>query len=198
MQLMTPYTAFSGHRLVASGELVEVARQVKTVVDGDPQAAILFFDNTTSRQVEVDFRGSWEDVLSRLPVGEEQTAQNDKSSTPRPGRPKLGVVPREVTLLPRHWDWLATQRGGASVTLRRLVDEARRESAEKDKARAATESLDRFMNVMAGDLPHYEEASRAFYRKEQERFARIIEAWPEDVRRHALMLAAEVWKVSNS
>jgi len=106
-------------------------------------------------------------------------------------RPRLGVVAREITLLPRHWEWLAEQPGGASATLRRLVEDARR--SEQDRARRAGEALDRFMQAMAGDLPHYEEASRAYWRGERDRFDQLVETWPADVRDHARRLAAAAW-----
>ncbi len=71
------------------------------------------------------------------------------------GRPKLGVVAREVTLLPRHWDWLNAQPGGASVALRKLVEQARRANGDADRARAAREAAYHFMSAMAGDLPAF-------------------------------------------
>ncbi|MFY0534142.1 DUF2239 family protein [Nannocystis pusilla] len=42
-----------------------------------------------------------------------------------PGRPKLGVVSREVSLLPRHWEWLERQPSGSR---RRCADSSRRRS----------------------------------------------------------------------
>ncbi|MFT4268468.1 MAG: DUF2239 family protein, partial [Xenophilus sp.] len=109
------------------------------------------------------------------------------------GRPRLGVVAREVTLLPRHWDWLSRQPGGASVALRRLIDEARHSYAERDALRAAREAAYRFMTVMAGDLPGFEEAARALFAGERERFLARIEGWPGDVAAYAQKLAAPGW-----
>jgi len=180
-------TAFDGHRLIASGPLREVAFATKHAIDAGAKGPVLVFDDQTSLPVEIDFRGSADDVLSRLGL-----AQAAAEAAPRgPGRPRLGVVAREVTLLPRHWEWLAAQSGGASATLRRLVEEARR--SEQDRARLAGEALDRFMQAMAGDLPHYEEASRAYWRGERDRFGQLIETWPADVRDHARRLAATAW-----
>src|SRR3984957_11907417 len=107
-------------------------------------------------------------------------------STPRGrGRPKLGVVAREVTLLPRHWEWLATQPGGASVALRKLVEEARRTHADKDKIRKAQERAYHFMSAMAGDLPGFEEATRALFADNRSKFKETIGTWPVDVHDHA-------------
>lgn len=178
-------TAFDGHRLIASGPLRDVALATKRVIDAGAKGPVLVFDDQTSLPVEIDFRGTPDDVLSRLGLSTPEAAPRG------PGRPRLGVVAREVTLLPRHWEWLAAQPGGASATLRRLVDEARRGGA--DRARRSGEALDRFMQAMAGDLPHYEEASRAYWRGERDRFADLIDAWPADVRDHARRLAAAAW-----
>ena len=115
-----------------------------------------------------------------------------RTARPR-GRPKLGVVAREVTLLPRHWDWLNGQPGGASVTLRKLVEEARRRSSATDQAREGQEAAYRFMSAIAGDLPGFEEATRALWRRDAARFEHETDAWPKDVRDHARALAARAF-----
>jgi len=102
------------------------------------------------------------------------------------------VVAREVTLLPRHWEWLAAQPGGASVALRKLVEAARRDHRDRDIQRQVQECAHRFMSAMAGDLPGYEEAIRALFADDQARFAGLVAPWPADVRDHALRLAAGV------
>lgn len=181
-------TAFDHQRLLASGPLGEVVRATKLALDAGAAGPLLIFDDRSSRQVEVDFRGTLDEVLARLPH-DDPTPPSSRG----PGRPKLGVVPREVTLLPRHWDWLAAQPGGASAVLRRLVEQASRDGGAKGRARLAVEAVDRFMQVIAGDLAGYEEASRAFYRGERERFATLTAAWPQDVRAHLQKLAAIAW-----
>lgn len=175
--------AFAGPRRIAAGPLAEVARAVKAQADSDPDTAILVFDAVTSARVELDLRGTAEEVVARLfpPAVPEEPR--------RVGRPKLGVVSREISLLPRHWDWLASQPGGASVTLRRLVEEARRAGQEQDRARLARDAAHRFVTVMAGDLAGYEEAMRAFYANDKARFTALIAAWPRDIRDHAAALA---------
>jgi len=190
---MTPdstCTAFQGARRIASGPLAEVALAAKRAADrGD---AVLVFDDATSRPVELDLRGSEAEVLARLPASAEP-------DTPRgPGRPKLGVVAREVTLLPRHWDWLAGQPGGASVTLRRLVEEARRAGEGRDRLRQAQEAAYRFMAAMAGDRPGFEEAARALFAPDRDRFAALTEGWPADIRDHARRLAAAAFDAPHS
>ena len=197
---MTPHpatcTAFEGHRRIASGPLPEVALAVREVLARGEQAPVLIFDDVTSRPVEFDLRGTPEEILARLASeapGEQPapTADAGEEDTPRSrGRPKLGVVAREVTLLPRHWDWLNGQSGGASVALRKLVDAARLAGEDKDRKRAAQEAVYRFMTAIAGNLPDYEDATRALYADDQARFEDIVAAWPEDVRNHTLRLAA--------
>ena len=152
--------------------------------------------DSSSGPVEIDFRGSVDDVLARLPNPEGAVATEDTAQpAPRgPGRPKLGVVAREVTLLPRHWEWLAQQSGGASVALRRLVDEARRANKDKDRVRQAREAAYRFIAAMGENKPHYEEVARALFAGDAERFQAWTAAWPADVRDHARRLAATAFE----
>ena len=186
---MTPHdspscTAFDGHALIASGTLAEVVLAVKRVLDRHPTHTPLILDDATGQMVEVDFRGSADEVLARLLPAADGDAPRGA------GRPRLGVVAREVTLLPRHWYWLNSQPGGASATLRKLVEDARRNGSAKDRARLAGEAADRFMRVVAGDLAGYEEASRALWRGDRDAFNRHTRGWPKDVREHARRLAA--------
>src|ERR1700761_6957973 len=167
------YIAFDGDRRIAGGDLREVARTAKELLDRSKDAAILVFDGVTSGPVDIDFCGTVADVLARLPdTASERSATEDASpSAPRgPGRPTLGVVAREVTLLPRHWDWLAQQSGGASVALRRLVEEARRTGEDSHRIKRAQEAAYRFMSAIAGNKPHYEDAIRALYASDPVRF----------------------------
>jgi uncharacterized protein len=197
------YSAFAGSRRIGSGSLTDVALAAKAAIDAGEQAPILIFDDDTSRIIDVDLRGTTDKVAARLTAsagtptptdGGERTDEGSpyrEGTVPRGrGRPKLGVVAREVTLLPRHWDWLATQPGGASAAVRRLVDSARQANAEKDRVRAAKESAYRFMAAMAGDEPGFEEATRALFADNPEQFAAMTERWPRDVRDHARALAA--------
>ncbi|RYG65597.1 DUF2239 family protein [bacterium] len=188
------FTAFAGQTRIASGDLATVAQGAKESLETAPQNSLLIFDNTNSKQVEIDLRGSVEEVLSRLPQPE-KAAPTEPAEAPKAGRPKLGVTAREVTLLPRHWDWLGSQPGGASVTLRKLVEEARRNSQAADQSRQAQEAIDRFMMVMAGNFPGFEEASRALYRNDKGLFEKIIAEWPQYIAAHLRMLSEGIeWK----
>lgn len=190
-------TAFAGSRQIASGPLKQVALQVKAALDADPQASILIFDDVTSEVIEVDFRGTAADILRRLPQ-----ANDDDTPPPAvargPGRPRLGVVAREVTLLPRHWEWLNAQPGGASVILRKLVEEARRVSSTADRMRQSQEASLRFMSAMAGDYPGYEEATRALFAGQGERFGEVTASWPADIRAHLSKLAAAAFQTATA
>jgi hypothetical protein len=186
------WIAFTKTRRIARGPAREVAAAVKAHVDGHPDAPVLVLDAVSSRPVEIDLRGSLAAVLKRLPlppVEAKPAAEAATEEPPRgPGRPKLGVVAREVTLLPRHWDWLASQPGGASVVLRKLVERALRASVETDRLREATESAYRFMHHLAGNEAGFEEASRALFAGDFARLKDQIAKWPRDVRSHLLEL----------
>lgn len=190
-----PVIAFAGSDRIATGQLPLVALKAKELIDRNDSAAILIFDDVTSEQVEVDFRGSAEQVLQRLAASNATAAAPEASAGSHepargPGRPKLGVIGREVTLLPRHWDWLNAQSGGASVALRKLVEEARRHSELRDQLRRAQEYAYRFMSTMAGNSVNFEEAARALFAGDQAGLDLLIETWAPDVRDHLKVLAA--------
>ncbi len=170
-------TLFAGSRAVASGtreELVSAVRELHA--NGEPR--VLVFDDVTGEQVDLDLR--------------DQRAVEEPES-PRPGRPKLGVVGREVTLLPRHWEWLNAQPGGASVALRKLVEAARREMAESDRTRRSQEAAFRFMTALAGNEAGFEEATRALFAGDRAGFEARIAAWPPDVASYSARLAADAF-----
>ena len=175
------YVAFDGHRCVLSGQLHEAALAVKRAEESGAAGPLLIFD-PAGRVIDVDTRGTPEEIAARLSPA--------VAAEPRTrGRPKLGVVAREVTLLPRHWEWLATQPGGASVALRKLVEVASRGSTDADRQREAKEAAYRFISAIAGDFSFFEEAARALFAGDEPRFTEIVDAWPEDVRDHARLLA---------
>jgi len=188
----TPCTAFEGVRAIAAGSLAQVAEQVKRFLAQNQEVSILIFDDESGETIELDMRGSVADVLARLaPATPTPPAEPpDKPAAPRgPGRPKLGVVSREVTLLPRHWDWLAGQPGGASVTLRKLVEQARKVNQGRDQMRHAQEAAYKFMSAMAGDLPGFEEATRALFAGDVKRFQNLVDPWPRDIASFAMKLS---------
>ena len=173
MEETLTYTAFVGETLIASGPLETMLPVVKTRFDGDAGALFLIFEDHSGRQVDFDLRGAVNEVVARALPAPPRTG---------PGRPKLGVVSREVSLLPRHWDWLEQQPNGASAALRRLVDEARKRDPGKERARLATAAAGRIISAIAGNLPGYEEASRALYAADRAQFEERILDWPHDIR----------------
>ncbi|MBR8257514.1 DUF2239 family protein [Burkholderia ambifaria] len=192
--LLPSYTAFDGHRRLVSGPLATVALAVRQAAGDATPGTILIFNDATGRAIDLDLRGTADEIRARYaaapadasaPAGEPTGADEPRGR----GRPKLGVVSREVTLLPRHWDWLATQPGGASVALRKLVEDARRTHAAADRRRDAQARAYHFMSAIAGDLPGFEEAARALYANDLARLTELIAGWPDDVRDHALALA---------
>ena len=189
----TACTAFDGPRLLARGALVDVALAVKAALARNPTASLLTFEDASGRVIDLDLRGTDAEVVARLTRPEAPLVQPVDGSDSVPargrGRPKLGVVAREVTLLPRHWEWLGAQQGGASQALRRLVDQARRADGGRSRLRAAQDAAYRFMAAMAGDLPGFEEASRALFAADRNRFVEHSAAWPDDVRAYACELA---------
>ena len=181
METERTYAAFAGARRIAAGTLRDVLPVMKERFDREDAELVLVFEVETGRQIDFDLRGSLDDVLEReCPTG------------PRgPGRPKLGVTSREVSLFPRHWDWLEAQTSGISGALRRLVEQAIQGQSGKDRARMIRAALSRFLTSMAGDRPHYEEASRALFAGDTKRFESLIDRWPKDIREYAVQQARE-------
>ena len=192
---LATYTVCNGHQQITTGSLPSAALAFKQLLAESATGPVLLFNDATGRSMDVDIRGTDQEVLARLPVTE-ATASSETSEPTEPtpettrgrGRPKLGVVAREVTLLPRHWEWLATQSGGASVALRKLVEDARRAHSEKDWLRNAQERTYHFMSAIGGDLPGFEEASRALFAKDNEKLKELLAVWPEGVRHHTIRL----------
>ncbi|SKA41094.1 hypothetical protein SAMN02745126_06470 [Enhydrobacter aerosaccus] len=178
-------TAFRTVHVLATGAPGDVALAVKAAQEADPAAAILVFDDTTGAVIDLDLRGTAAEVAARFARAPASGETEGETLARRRGRPKLGVIAREVTLLPRHWEWLARQPGGASQALRRLVDEARRSDGDRTRLRAAREAAYRFMSAMAGNLSGFEEASRALFSEDRNRFAQHIRSWPADIRAYA-------------
>jgi len=177
--------AFSGFRQVAAGDRTQVVHALRKLVTTE-DALVRVFNDTTGERIDLDLRPEAE--LSPSP------APAEEAPATRPvGRPKLGVVAREVTLLPRHWEWLSSQPGGASVTLRRLIDESRKTSEGRVSVRASRENAYRFMSEMAGDFAGFEEASRALFAGDLRKFENMVAPWPEDVRLQLAKLAAASW-----
>ena len=186
------FTAFLGPQLIASGTLSKVAVALRSSLKKRPNAIPLVFDDDTGNQVELDLRGAATEVAARYtdkPLSVQPASSKERPATPGRGRPRLGVIAREVTLLPEHWDWLASQPGGASVALRKLVHEARQANAEHDQRRRTYERAYNVMVALAGNLPGFEETSRALFAGELDRLAGLANAWPADIRNYMMRLA---------
>lgn len=179
------FTGFAGVRRVASGTLVHVALELKALADAGAAEPLLLIDDARGEAVHLSLHGTEEDLRARIEAQRSASEEEAPASRGR-GRPKLGVVSREVTLLPRHWAWLAEQPGGASATLRKLVEGASRENAPHDRARRARDAAYRFMYVMAGDLPGFEAACRALFAGDFHTIENAMGGWPPDIRAHAL------------
>lgn len=186
------YIAFARGKRVAGGTPRETVRAIKSL-PADVLGEVIIFDSTTSEQVELDLRGSMAAALKRLPrdsIGRKAPVPEVAENARGAGRPKLGVVSREVTLLPRHWQWLGEQPGGASVALRKLIDQARRASLTSNRVRKARDAAYRFMHAVAGNEPGFEEAVRALFAGDDPKFAVLVAAWPRDIAEHAQRLAS--------
>lgn len=170
------WTLFEGRIRLHTGPLAEIAVAARAAQGRAGQAQVLVFDDATGRPMDLDLTGSAQDVAARY--GPEPKGR---------GRPRLGVAAREVTLLPRHWDWLAAQPGGASVTLRKLVEQARR--ADAGQRRARLDAAYRFGSALGGDLPGFEDAVRALYAGDRDGFEARVADWPADVAAHMRRLA---------
>jgi hypothetical protein len=215
------YTAFLGTALVHTGPLPSVARACARAMNTHTGAGTpLVFDDRNGQLVELDLRGTPAEAAARATqmakaLAAAQTAPQSMSTAvssaapeataaaasaaPRGrGRPQLGVVAREVTLLPRHWEWLALQPGGASVTLRKLIDEARRTTGSKNEVRVAQERCYRFMSPVAGNLTQFEDATRALFSGKLQAFESAIAAWPKEVARYAQQLASGAFPPASS
>ncbi|WP_341347597.1 DUF2239 family protein [Paenibacillus sp. FSL H3-0469] len=192
-------TAFLGVEAVASGSLQHVVATVKRTLSDSELARVLIFDDSTGKPIDVDYHGTTDAVLTRLtePLEESAVTEVNSQTARKAGRPKLGVVSGEVTLLPRQWEWLKAQPGGASVTLRKLVDEARRAGEQQGTIRKSQEAAYTFMTAMAGDFSHYEEALRALYAGDAERFDQYTQDWAPDIRNHVKQLAAVALQKKN-
>jgi hypothetical protein len=187
MSAQRSFVAFLEHQLLAAGDIETVLRRVHKQSHASACGTILVFEEATGMQLDFDLRGTAEEAIARLethPLFTPSRAEQPRRAGR--GRPRLGVISREVSRLPRHWSWLEAQPGGISGALRRLVDEARRREPGKERARLAREALSRILWGLAGNLPAFEEATRALFANDQARFAELVAGWPDDLRRYAL------------
>lgn len=188
-------TVFADTQILATGDQEQVTAVVAGLGSSGETRALLAFDDVTGAQIDLDLREtgsrSQPGVAGDTPRGADDSLPPETGR--KPGRPKLGVVGREVTMLPRHWEWLNAQPGGASVTLRKLVEHARRDSVEADRVRRSQEATFRFMSAIAGNQPGFEEASRALFSGDRGSFEEHSREWPDDVRDYAHGLALDAF-----
>ena len=180
------YTAFDGTTQLFRGTFQEVVLKIKERIGRAENSSVLIFSDDTGKTMDFNFQGGVKDVLRRLDI---YVPKQESGPIAGPGRPKLGVISREVSLLPRHWEWLASQPGGASATIRKLIEEARKRSSTHMSVKKIQERVYRFMSVIAGDMKGYEEALRALYKTDRRNFLLHTQDWPIDVRSHVIALA---------
>jgi len=194
METPNTYTAFEGHELIFRGPLSEIVLKIKRRLGKAENSSILIFSDDTGKTMDFNFRGNEQEVLKRIDIYVSDDASKDVTG---PGRPKLGVISREVSLLPRHWEWLANQSGGASATLRKLVEDAKKKSVSSSLIKQAQERTYKFMSVMTGNLEGYEDALRALYKRDKKTFLNQIKNWPSDVKKYAADIAKPVFELEN-
>ncbi len=186
---MFSYTVFADFRFITQGSLESVALSLKKKFKEPNSASILIFSDLTGRQIDLDLSGTDKQILDRLKVYSQQETQSNTGA----GRPKLGVVPREISLLPIHWEWLINQDGGSSAVIRNLIDE-KIKNRSIDKIKNSQERTYKFLSALAGNLPNFEEATRFLYRKDKRKFTELISSWPKDIAKHATHLSREVFE----
>lgn len=191
MNMFNTYTAFMGTDFFGQGSLSEIILKIKKYIGTAENTNILIFSDLTGKAIDFNFQGSLLDVQKRLDVF---VSENSTQQITGPGRPKLGVISREISLLPAHWEWLATQPGGSSAVIRKLIDEARKKSEGSLSIKQIQERVHRFTTAMAGDLQGYEEALRALYRKDEDQFLIQMGSWPSDIRDHVINLSKPIFK----
>jgi hypothetical protein len=176
------YVAFQGNHRLGLGTLGEVATLCFESKWEDQRSRISVFEDESGRVVDVDLSGTEAEVQARIAGPKTGETPPNRPVQRKPGRPKLGVVSREVSLLPRHWAWLSEQRGGASATLRRLVELAKKNESPESIQRRVVDSAHRFLWDIAGDQPHFEEVSRALYAAKLDEVTALSAGWPEGIR----------------
>lgn len=191
MELLNTYTAFMGTNFFGQGLLSEIILKIKKHIGSSDNTNILIFSDLTGKAIDFNFQGTTSDVQKRLDIF---VSEGTTQLSTGPGRPKLGVISREISLLPQHWEWLATQPGGSSAVIRKLIDEARKKSEGSLSIKQIQERVHRFTTAMAGDLQGYEEALRALYRKDEDQFLIHMGSWPQDIRDHVINLSKPIFK----
>ena len=179
---ITTYTAFSGNTFLANGQLSELALKIKRI--SETAQNILIFNDQTGRQIDLDLSGSELEIQQRY---------SETEAVKKVGRPKLGVISREITLQKKHWDWLDQQSASASAVIRKLIDKELNDPTSESNIMLAKQATDRFMSAMLGDMPNYEEATRALYKGNRDVFLDLIKDYPNDLYQYILNLSAHAF-----
>ncbi len=183
------YTSFAGHKHLATGDLKTLLTDTYAFIKQHGEEGILIIDNQSGRQLDFNFHGSLEDLLSTALPPEPKKG---------PGRPRLGVVNGEISLLPRHWEWLQRQPQSASGTIRRLIETAIKNTSPEEKVKETVDAAGKFLWIIGGNLPDFEEASRAIYAQKWHILDAVTAAWPEDIRNHLDLMLQEAGKSSTN
>lgn len=178
MNTQNTYTAFSGHTLIAQAQLPDIALKLKHL--SETAENILIFNDQTGRQIDLDLSGSEQEIQQRY---------SEPEPAKKVGRPKLGVISREITLQKKHWDWLDQQSASASAVIRKLIDKELNDPASESNIMLAKQATDRFMSAMLGNMPNYEEATRALYKGDQAVFLKLIKNYPLDPQKYICRLS---------
>lgn len=163
-------TVFENDEVLLRGSETEVRQAVRRARAVRPLGKLIAFFDDNGEDFEVEYVPPGTADAIPEPLVEENLVR-------KAGRPRLGVVAREVTLLPRHWEWLETQPSGPSAALRRLVESARRDSAPADRTRRSVEATYRFLYTMVGNTAFFPELCRALFRRDWERFDAQLGSW---------------------
>lgn len=182
MNIQTTYTAFSGNSLIANGTPTDLALKIKRI----PQITenILFFNDQTGQQIDLDLSGSDHEIQQRY---------SEPEPTKKVGRPKLGVISREITLQKKHWDWLDQQSASASAVIRKLIDKVLNDPTSESNIMLAKQATDRFMSAMLGNMPNYEEATRALYQGDRQVFLKMIQDYPQDIKNYLVFKTRHIF-----
>lgn len=195
--MFTSYTAFENDQILTQGPLDQVVLKIKRKLGNAAHSSILIFSDQSGKIMDFNFSGSEAEVIKRLDIYVSSSSPAS-SEIQGPGRPKLGVISREVSLLPRHWEWLAQQSSSVSAILRKMIEEAMKKSSTANETKQSQERTYQFMSVMAGNLSQYEEALRALYQKNQKLFFSLIDKWPTDIKKHVTSLAKDAFDKNQS
>lgn len=183
MNTKNTYTAFVGNTRLITDSLLNVALAIKN--QQHDSAPILIFEDQTGKQIDVNITGSESDIQQRY--AELETVK-------KVGRPKLGVISREITLQQKHWDWLDLQNSSASAVIRKLIDQELNNAQSESNIMMTKQTTDRFMSAMLGNMPNYEEATRALYQGNKEGFLELIQDYPNDLKEYLNLRTVNIFK----